>query len=140
MRSLISLTVGWAFLGIACGAEAPEPKTAPSAARSGPARPAKSAKRARSLSPQQVRRVMDEKALEMSGCYELADDKAGALGTLTVEFEVGADGRVRGERFADGGRDVLRECVLKVVKDARFPEAGAPTDVSWPLRFKSRAE
>lgn len=85
---------------------------------------------------------MDKKALEMSGCYELSDDKEGAaLETLTVEFEVGIDGKVTGERFADGeSGDVLRDCVLKVVRGARFPKAGSPTDVSWPLRFRTSSQ
>jgi len=121
-----------------CSAETPTP-AAPNAAA--PARRAETARRS-SLSSEQVRRVMNAKAVDLSGCYELSEAKEGdARPNLTVEFEVGVDGRVSDERIADGdGGGVFGDCVLRVVRDARFPRAGAPTDVSWPLRFRGRGE
>jgi outer membrane biosynthesis protein TonB len=80
---------------------------------------------------------MNKKSAAIAGCYELSDNKD--LSSMTIEFEVGMDGRVSGERVADAAvDDVLRDCVLGVVRDARFPKSGAATDVSWPLRFRSR--
>jgi len=85
---------------------------------------------------------MNAKATALAGCYELAETEGGtARPSLTVEFEIGVDGRVRGERIADGDvGGVLGDCVLRVVRDARFPRSGAATDVSWPLRFRTGGE
>ena len=76
----------------------------------------------------------------MAGCYEVSESKNhSTTGSLTVEFEVGADGRVNGERVADSSLsdDVLNECVLGVVRKTHFPKATAPTDVTWPVRFRA---
>jgi len=118
----------------ACASETPPPE-APTASHA--SSPRKKSRGAKSLSPEQLRRVMNKKSLAMAGCAELSENKD-SLSSMTIEFEVGKDGKVSGEHIADGDvDDVLRDCVLGVVRDARFPKSGAATDVSWPLRFRS---
>jgi len=120
----------------ACSSETPPP-TDPGTAHASSSR--KKPRGAKALSAEQLRHVMNKKSTAIAGCYELSDNKD--LSSMTIEFEVGMDGRVNDERIADAAVDnVLRDCVLGVVRDARFPKSGAATDVSWPLRFRSQSE
>jgi TonB family protein len=125
--------------GAGCASE-PAPEAA--APRASHARKARSA-RTNPLSPEQLRHVMNAKASAMAGCYELSESKSKADGgELTVEFEVAVDGRVSGERVSDSSLsdDALNECVLGIVRKSHFPKATAPTDVTWPVRFRAATQ
>src|SRR5262245_60096963 len=117
----LSLSLAFVFWLSACTSETPPPATASTAHAS---RTKKKPRAAKALSPDQLRRVMNKKSAALAGCYELSESKD--LSSMTVEFEVGTDGRVSGGRIADGDvDDVMRDCVLGVVRDAHFPKAAA---------------
>ncbi|HEY4159046.1 MAG TPA: AgmX/PglI C-terminal domain-containing protein [Polyangiaceae bacterium] len=100
----------------------------------------KRAPRATSLSPAQLHRAMSSKGTALAGCYQVSESKNHSdAGSMTIEFEVGMDGRVSGERVAESDLSdgVLGDCVLGVVRQTHFPKATAPTDVSWPVRFRT---
>ncbi|MCK6527848.1 AgmX/PglI C-terminal domain-containing protein [Myxococcota bacterium] len=79
-------------------------------------------------------------APQVQRCYERVlkgGDDVG--GTVAVAFTIEPAGHVRGVRISRDGirRADLRDCILKVVGDWRFPPTGdGPVDVEYPFHLR----
>lgn len=132
--------------GLNRSAAAPAPKTSNERPASAPPSPPTvdaglGVDGARSITPRQIKHVIDRNQAQVTACYERElKSSPGLRGKVVVGFVIGADGRVRPPRVVRNttrNRDML-PCIKRAVRSWRFPTAEGPADVEYPFAFKPR--
>lgn len=93
-----------------------------------------------SLSREVIRRTVRRHLGEIRFCYEqgLRDDPSLA-GRLSVQWMIGADGRVASAALAssDLHRPAVEQCALSAVRRWSFPASDGPTGVTYPFTLQA---
>jgi Ca-activated chloride channel family protein len=95
-----------------------------------------------SLSKDVIRRIVHRHMSAFKLCHDKAQQRAPELGgSITIEFVVGARGKVVGAGIFDSTIEdsAMEQCVLGVVKNITFPapEGGGTVTVRYPLVFQN---
>ena len=94
-----------------------------------------------SLSAEQLRGVVQRGQKNLQRCYESAMRGAGADNTirLDVNITISPNGNVTSTNVKGQGLPGMNECISRTVKMWRFPNAGEPSELSFPVLFQPGA-
>lgn len=118
----------------------PEPVQRPESASDDPPK----AKVKGALDANEVRQVVRSNIPDVQACYEeTLRSRPGVEGRVTVQFAIGADGRVLVAVVAESsvGDATLEACVVEAVKGWVFPEphGGGKVVVTYPFVFEAES-
>jgi hypothetical protein len=90
------------------------------------------------LSASEIRGVVMGHLGALRACYEKGAARDPLLkGTLTVQWQIAPAGNVSDARSLNSklGNAAVEECILREVRQLRFPASPALSNVEWPFTF-----